>query len=39
MNHDITYYAKKRHTAKASDPSKEISDADIVKIDGIVKLY
>lgn len=37
MNHDITYYAKKRHTAKAYDSKRKISDTDIKKIKDILR--
>lgn len=37
MNNDITYYAKHRHTAKAYDPSKKISDEDVEKIKELLR--
>lgn len=37
MDHDITHYAKTRHTAKAYDPSKKISDEDIEKVKALLK--
>jgi len=32
MEHDIVHYAKTRHTVKAYDPSKKISDENVEKI-------
>lgn len=37
MNHDITHYLKGRHTAKAYDPSKKISDEDIEKVKELLR--
>lgn len=37
MHQDITYYLKKRHTAKAYDPSKKISSGDIEKIKDLLR--
>lgn len=37
MNHDITHYAKKRHTVKAYSPDKKISDADIEKVKDLLR--
>ncbi|HCT46066.1 MAG: oxygen-insensitive NAD(P)H nitroreductase [Phycisphaerae bacterium] len=38
MQQDIIQSAKSRHTAKAYDPSKKISDADLVKIKELLRL-
>ena len=37
MNHDINHYAKTRHSAKAYDPSKKISDEDIEKVKELLR--
>jgi len=37
MKHDIIHYAKNRHTVKAYDPSKKISDEDIEKIKELLR--
>jgi nitroreductase/dihydropteridine reductase len=37
MKHDITHYAKNRHTVKAYDPNKKISAEDIVKIKELLR--
>ena len=37
MDKDITYYAKNRHTVKAYDPSRKISDADVEKIKELLR--
>jgi len=37
MDKDITHYAKTRHSAKAFDPSKKISDTDIEKIKELLR--
>ncbi len=37
MEHDIIYYAKNRHTAKAFDPSKTISDENVDKIKDLLR--
>jgi nitroreductase/dihydropteridine reductase len=37
MKHDITYYAKKRHTAKAYDTTKKISDENVEKIKELLR--
>ncbi len=37
MEHDIVYYAKHRHTAKAYDPSKRISDKNVEKIKELLR--
>lgn len=37
MEHDITYYAKKRHTAKAYNPDKKISDEKVEKIKELLR--
>lgn len=34
---DITYYAKRRHTAKAYDPSRKISDENVEKIKELLR--
>ena len=37
MKHDINYYAKNRHTAKAYDPNKKISNENIEKIKELLR--
>lgn len=37
MNADITHYAKTRHTAKAYEPSRRISDADMEKVRDLLR--
>ncbi len=37
MEHDITYYAKKRHTAKAYEPNKKISNGNMEKIKELLR--
>ena len=37
MKHDITHYAKQRHTAKAYDEGKVISDEDIEKVKELLR--
>ncbi len=37
MDKDITHYAKTRHTAKALDPNKKISDENIEKIKELLR--
>ena len=37
MEHDIVYYAKTRHTVKAYDPSKKISDENVEKIKELLR--
>jgi len=37
MNHDITHYAKHRHTVKAYDPDKKISAENIEKIKELLR--
>lgn len=37
MPHDITYYARTRHTAKAYDPTKKISDDNIRRIKELLR--
>ncbi|KAK3584114.1 hypothetical protein CHS0354_035190 [Potamilus streckersoni] len=37
MKHDIVYYAKHRHTAKAYDPNKVISAEDIEKVKELLR--
>tara|TARA_R110002073_G_scaffold118918_1_gene258628 strand:- start:526490 stop:527155 length:666 start_codon:yes stop_codon:yes gene_type:complete len=37
MNHDITHYAKSRHTVKAYDPDRKISDENIAKIKELLR--
>lgn len=37
MEHDITYYAKHRHTAKAYDSAKKISDENLKKIKELLR--
>lgn len=37
MKYDITHYAKNRHTAKAYDPEKKISDENIEKIKELLR--
>lgn len=37
MEHDITYYAKRRHTTKAYDSSKTISDENVEKIKELLR--
>ena len=37
MDHDITHYAKSRHTVKAYDPERKISDENISKIKELLR--
>ncbi|MDF1687889.1 MAG: oxygen-insensitive NAD(P)H nitroreductase [Parvibaculaceae bacterium] len=37
MNNDITYYAKHRHTTKAYDSSKKISDENVAKMKELLR--
>ncbi len=37
MEHDIVYYAKNRHTVKAYDPNKKISDDNVEKIKELLR--
>lgn len=37
MEHDITHHAKQRHTAKAYDSSRRISDEDISKVKELLR--
>lgn len=37
MNNDITHYLKNRHTAKAYDPNKKISEIDVKKIKELLR--
>ncbi len=37
MDKDITHYVKTRHTAKAYDPTKKISDEDIEKVKDLLR--
>ena len=37
MNNDIIHYAKNRHTVKAYDPSKKISDENIKKVKELLR--
>lgn len=37
MAHDITYYARKRHTTKAYDPSRRISDENVEKLKELLR--
>ncbi|KCZ63980.1 hypothetical protein L53_05640 [Hyphomonas sp. L-53-1-40] len=37
MEHDITYYAKKRHTTKAYDPSRRIPDETVEKLKELLR--
>lgn len=37
MDHDITYYAKKRHTVKAYDSTKKISEEHVEKIKELLR--
>lgn len=37
MKHDIAYYAKNRHTAKAYDPTKRLSDEHVEKIKELLR--
>lgn len=37
MDHDITYYAKKRYTTKAYDPSRRISDENVEKLKELLR--
>lgn len=37
MEHDITYYAKKRYTTKAYDPSRRISDENVEKLKELLR--
>lgn len=37
MDHEITHFAKTRHTTKAFDPTKKISDMDISKIKELLR--
>ncbi len=37
MNKDITEYAKSRHTVKAYDPTRKVSDEDIAKIKELLR--
>jgi len=37
MDHDITHYAKSRHTVKAYDPTKKVSDENIAKIKELLR--
>lgn len=37
MEHDIVYYAKHRHTAKAYNPNKKISDENVAKIKELLR--
>ena len=37
MEHDITHYAKTRHTAKAYNPDKKISDENVEKIKELLR--
>lgn len=37
IKHDITHFAKSRHTVKAYDPNKKISDENIAKIKDLLR--
>ena len=37
MQHDITYYAKKRHTTKAYDPNRRIPDETVEKLKELLR--
>jgi nitroreductase / dihydropteridine reductase len=37
MEHDITYYAKKRHTTKAYDPNRRIPDETVEKLKELLR--
>ncbi len=37
MEHDITYYAKKRHTTKAYDPNRRIPDETVGKLKELLR--
>lgn len=37
MEHDIVYYAKNRHTVKAYDPNKKITDDNVEKIKELLR--
>ncbi|WP_291076920.1 oxygen-insensitive NAD(P)H nitroreductase [Hyphomonas sp.] len=37
MEHDITYYAKKRHTTKAYDPNRRIPDETVDKLKELLR--
>ncbi len=37
MEHDITHHAKNRHSAKAYNPNKKISDGDVEKIKELLR--
>lgn len=37
MEHDITYYARKRHTTKAYDPNRRISDETVDKLKELLR--
>lgn len=38
MNHDITHYAKHRHTVKAYDPTHRLTDEQVEKIKELLRL-